>query len=80
MSKLKVEYTDDNGEVFIIETKDDKFFSSHTAHNGGKSLSLADMTDEESYNINLEQATIIETSMGLAIKLGVIDIEDLLDA
>jgi hypothetical protein len=70
MSKLQIQYTDDNGRVFSIDTKHDQFKAGRSDLNDGRLINIPDMKDKEAWMLNPIEQTIMSTTMELAANIG----------
>jgi hypothetical protein len=75
MSKLAIQYTDDNGIVFSIDTEHDQFRAGRSDKNSGRLINIPDMTDEEAWQLDRAEQTVLSAVIHTAAAIGAFDPE-----
>jgi hypothetical protein len=62
MSKLSIQYTDDNGRVFSIDAEGATFKAGRSDLNDGRLINIPDMKDSESWQHTREEAIVLSAA------------------
>tara|TARA_R110000737_G_C14624761_1_gene494625 strand:- start:45099 stop:45398 length:300 start_codon:yes stop_codon:yes gene_type:complete len=73
MSKLSIQYTNEQGVVFSIDAEYDQFKAGRSDKNDGKLINIPDMTAEEAWKLNPVEQTILSVVMHTASSIGAFD-------
>ena len=73
MSKIAIQYTDDNGVVFSIEAENDKFKAGRSDLNGGRLINIPDMKENEAWQLNPKEQKVLSGVMHVGTAIGAFD-------
>lgn len=73
MSKLSIQYTNEQGRVFSIEAEHDQFRSGRSDKNDGRLINIPDMKEEESWELNRNEQIVFSAVMHAAAAIGAFD-------
>lgn len=73
MSKLAIQYTDDNGRVFSIEAEGALFLAGRSDLNEGVLVNIPEMTDQQAWDLSPEEGVVIQYGISLGNEVGAFD-------